>query len=77
VISVVTCSTGIQRYGADLPDRIVAAGGQFSTVECFDRCEACERSLLARIDGAMMRLGSADELLATLDALRTEAGGAP
>ena len=40
-----------------------------STVECFDKCETCERYLLCRLDGATLRFKQSDELLAALATL--------
>ncbi|MDP2309365.1 MAG: hypothetical protein Q8P18_25315 [Pseudomonadota bacterium] len=69
MIEVVVCATGMGRHDPGLPARVAAAGGALSTVECFDRCEACEHSLICRIDGATMRFSGSDELVAALSAL--------
>jgi uncharacterized protein YuzB (UPF0349 family) len=69
VIEVVVCKSGKDRHAPTLDERLAAVGAQVSTVECFDRCDTCERFLLARVDGAMMRLRNADELVATVVAL--------
>jgi hypothetical protein len=69
VIEVVVCRTGMARHAPDLPERVPAAGAALSTVECFDRCETCERALIARIDGATTRFRDGEELLAALVAL--------
>lgn len=69
-IDVIGCKTGAQRYAA-LPQQIHDAGGRWSTTECFDRCEQCERYVLARVDGAMMRHADAAGLV---HAVRTLAG---
>jgi hypothetical protein len=66
VIEVVVCKRGMGQHAPDLASRVEG----LSTVECFDKCEMCERFLLARVDGATMRFRDADELLAALDALR-------
>lgn len=69
-MDLTACQTGIAKHAPDLPLRARAAGAYVSIVECFDKCETCERCLLVRIDGAMMRCGSLDELLAAIAALR-------
>ncbi len=69
MIEVVVCATGMKRHDPTLPTRVSDAGATLSTVECFDRCEACERFLLCRIDGATLRFQGSDELLAALSAL--------
>ena len=69
MIEVIVCATGMGRHDPGLPLRVAAAGGALSTVECFDRCDTCERYLLCRIDGATMRFGGSDELVAALSAL--------
>jgi hypothetical protein len=70
VIEVIVCRTGLSRHDPDLPARIRDAGGVLSTVECFDRCETCERALLARLDGAMTRFRSGEELASAVLALQ-------
>lgn len=67
---VVVCRTGLGRHAPDLPGKVSAAGGTLGTVECFDRCETCERWLLCRIDGATTRFRSGDELVDALETLR-------
>lgn len=69
MIEVVVCATGMKRHDPTLPIRVSATGAALSTVECFDRCEACERFLLCRIDGATLRFQGPDELLAALTTL--------
>ena len=61
-IEVIGCQTGCQRYPG-VSGRVVEAGGTWATTECFDKCEQCERGLLARVDGALMRFAGVDELL--------------
>ncbi len=67
---VVVCRTGMSRHAPSLPDRVAATGATLSTVECFDRCETCERALIARVDGATARFRDERELLDALAALR-------
>ncbi len=69
-MDLTACQTGIAKHAPDLPVRAQAAGASVSIVECFDKCETCERSLLVRIDGSMMRCGGLDDLLAAIAALR-------
>jgi hypothetical protein len=66
VIEVVVCQSGMARHAPGLPGRIGEAGATLSTVECFDRCETCERMIIARIDGATARFKDEAELLAAL-----------
>jgi len=66
---VVACARGVGQHAPDLGPRVAEAGARYSTVECFDKCETCERFLLVRIDGAMMRCASAEDVLAALAAL--------
>lgn len=72
MIEVIVCRTGTSRYDAALRSRIDAAGGALATVECFDRCEVCERFLLARMDGALVRFRDADELIEAVSVLQVE-----
>jgi len=72
MIQVVVCATGMQRHDPSLPGRVSAAGGALSTVECFDKCEACERFLLCRLDGATIRFRGPDELVAALSTLGSQ-----
>lgn len=55
-----------------MAERVTSAGGRWSTVECFDRCEICERALIARVDGALMRFGGVDELVEAVQLLVVE-----
>ncbi len=67
MIEVVVCKTGMARHAPDLAERMPES---LSTVECFDKCEVCERWLIARIDGMTTRFRTAEELLEALEALR-------
>ncbi len=69
--AVVACARGVDQHAPDLGGLVASAGGDFSLVECFDKCEACERSLLVRIDGAMLRCGSVHDVVEALAALRS------
>jgi uncharacterized membrane protein YgdD (TMEM256/DUF423 family) len=62
VIEVVVCKTGMERHDRALPAKVACAGGRLRLVDCFDRCETCEKVLLARLDGMMVRFGSGDEV---------------
>lgn len=66
---VVVCRTGMARHAPDLAERLPGSTVTLSTVECFDRCDTCERALIARIDGATTRFRDGDELMAALAAL--------
>ena len=70
MIEVIVCRSGLTRHDPDLPGRLAEAGGSLSLVECFDRCDACERALLARLDGAMTRFQSGEDLAAAVRALK-------
>ena len=70
-LDVVGCQTGARRY-SQVAERVTSAGGRWSTVECFDRCEICERALIARVDGALMRFGGVDELVEAVQLLVVE-----
>lgn len=69
MIEVVVCRTGLSRHAPDLASRLAPTGARLDTVECFDRCDACERALLARLDGATLRFRGAEELLAAVETL--------
>lgn len=63
---VVVCKTGMGRHDPELGGKVAEVGGAVGTVECFDRCETCERWLICRIDGITTRFRSSDELVAAL-----------
>ena len=74
MIEVTGCATGSKRYRG-VAEHVQAAGGVWTTTDCFDRCEACERFLLARVDGALMRLSNTGDLIhavTTLQAAKSE-----
>lgn len=68
-ITIVLCQTGLARHAPAAAKAVAEAGGELSTVECFDRCETCERWLLARVDGAMTRFRTHEELVEALGVL--------
>ena len=68
MIDVTVCQTGMGRHAPSLAD-LLDGRASLSTVECFDRCDTCERVLIARVGGTMMRLHDTNELLAALEAL--------
>lgn len=70
-LDVVGCQTGARRY-ADLAERVTSAGGQWTTVECFDRCDSCERALIVRVEGTLMRFAGVDELAEAVQTLVAE-----
>ncbi|MFZ5477781.1 MAG: hypothetical protein ACOZNI_13480 [Myxococcota bacterium] len=69
MIDVVVCQTGMARHCPALREEL-GAQARVSTVECFDRCEVCERFVLARLDGAMMRFRDKAELAHAVRTLR-------
>jgi hypothetical protein len=69
MIEVVVCKTGMERHDPGLPSRLPPDVATLGVVECFDRCDTCERFLLARVDGATMRFRDSVELLAAVGAL--------
>jgi hypothetical protein len=68
MIDVTVCQTGMGRHAPSLAE-LLDGRARLTTVECFDRCDTCERVLIARVDGIMMRLHGPDDLVATLEAL--------
>lgn len=73
-IEVVVCQTGMGRHDPELRPKVEELGCHLGTVECFDRCDTCERWLIARIDGATTRFRRSEELIAALVGL-TEGEG--
>lgn len=68
MISITFCKTGLQRHAPELIGQLSQHERvTVDTTECFDKCESCEFSLLARINGAMVRLKSAEELLHSIE----------
>ena len=65
MIEVIVCQTGMKRHAPELREKLPS----LATIECFDRCETCERFLIARIGGSLMKLADEAELHATLAAL--------
>lgn len=72
MIEVVVCETGVKRHAPELRVHLDARGMKMGTVECFDRCETCERHLIARINGATTRFPSGEALLEALAVLAEE-----
>ena len=68
-IEVVVCKSGLERHDRDLAEKVAAAGAVLTLTDCFDKCETCERVVLARIDGMMARFATGDELVDALRAL--------
>jgi uncharacterized protein YuzB (UPF0349 family) len=71
-MEIIVCKTGMGRHAPTLPEQLVDTGATLDTVECFDRCDTCERFLIARIDGATTRFRCAGDLLAAIETLRSE-----
>lgn len=68
MVEVKGCETGSKRYEG-VAARVTAAGASWSTAECFDKCEHCERGLLAKIDGTLMKFKTIDELTEAIETL--------
>lgn len=62
-MKVILCSDGAVRHDPELVPRLEDAGARVEFVECFDRCETCERRVLARLDGASVATKTARELV--------------
>ncbi len=75
-MKVTLCQEGVARHAPELAGRLREAGARVDFVECFDKCEVCERRILARIDGSSVAARSAGELLEMVATLRAEPGGA-
>jgi uncharacterized protein YuzB (UPF0349 family) len=53
----------MERHAPGIEEKLEPLGGVLTTVDCFDRCEQCERSILCRLDGTMIRFRSREELI--------------
>ena len=71
-MELIVCQTGVKRHAPELERTLADGGHRLGSVECFDRCETCERFLIVRVDGATMRFDSEQALLDTLAALSAE-----
>lgn len=71
-MEVVVCRTGMGRHAPGLPELLADTGAVLCTVDCFDRCDTCERFLIARIEGATTRFRGAQDLVAALQTLQSE-----
>ncbi len=71
-MEVIVCQTGVKRHAPDLHVALAERGLVLGSVECFDRCETCERFLIARINGATVRFETSDALLDALTLLAEE-----
>ena len=69
-MEVVVCRSGLSRHAPDLAAQLSVIGEQLQLVDCFDHCDACERRLLARLEGGMARFRSAAELIEAIQTLR-------
>lgn len=67
---VIVCKTGMGRHDPELGPKVEEMGSQLGTVDCFDKCETCERWLICRIDGATTRFRTSAELVDALGVLR-------
>ncbi|MBM4390500.1 MAG: HD domain-containing protein [Deltaproteobacteria bacterium] len=71
-VTVDLCKTGVQRHAPDIADHLLEVGARAEAVECFDKCDLCERFLLARIDGIFTKFRHAQELVDAVEILRAE-----
>ena len=69
MIEVVLCQTGVGRHDPEVGRKLVDKGAIFTTVECFDRCETCERFVIARLNGATARFKDSAELIEAVELL--------
>lgn len=69
---MVACARGVGQHAPQLAELLAEAGTPYSTVECFDKCETCERFLLVRIDGVMLRCSSGSDVVAAVAAMSAE-----
>lgn len=70
--TVEVCRTGVLRHAPDLGDRLLDVGARMETNECFDKCDLCERFVLARIDGVFVKFRLGQELVDAVETLRSE-----
>ncbi len=70
--TVEVCRTGVLRHAPDLRDRLLDVGARMEMAECFDKCDLCERFVLARIDGIFTKFRLAQELVDAVETLRSE-----
>lgn len=68
-VLIILCQDGARRHGGTLVAKLVDRGASVGFVECFDKCETCERRVLARIDGASVAAKDTGALLEMVDAL--------
>ena len=71
-MEITLCQTGVAKHAPSLRESFLEGEVQMGLVECFDKCETCERYLLVRIEGALVRFGSGAELVEAVRALREE-----
>ena len=68
--------TNLQKQGAALAAEILGdlrdAGDSVEVTPCLDRCQGCERSFVAAVDGAPVGYPTGREFLSDLRALRAE-----
>ena len=68
-MELVLCASGLNRHAPEIAKQL-PSGVQLSTVQCWDRCELCERALLVRLNGGMARFKTQQELLQAIQALQ-------
>ena len=71
-MKVILCQDGAARHDPTLRVKLEERGAQVGFVECFDKCETCERRVLAKLDGASVAAKNAEELLEMVSALMEE-----
>jgi uncharacterized protein YuzB (UPF0349 family) len=71
-MKVILCQDGAARHGPTLRVQLAEKGVKVGFVECFDKCETCERRVLAKLDGASVAAKSTEELLEMVSALLKE-----
>lgn len=71
-MDIVLCQEGAKRHDPMLVARLKERGVAVDFVECFDKCDTCERRVLARIDGSSVAAKSGDALLEMVDALKAD-----
>ena len=67
-VTIVCCRTGIQKHAPELLGAAIG-GNPVALTDCFDRCDACEIRLLAKLDGTLMRFDSSAALEEAVRAL--------
>ena len=72
-MEITFCQTGLAKHAPHVGPALRTEGVEVRMIECFDKCETCERVLLARIDGTLARFSDGEALLEAVVEIR--AGG--